>query len=114
MTTHRTTRARLSKRPTHDNRRAALPEPEPDDGLAGLMYALRDDLRRADAFITTAERQIEENWHDDDEDDLEEEDRKMRHRMRVEYLVEAGKYAVRGALYAAQQIDAEITRRRSA
>ena len=113
MTTHRTTRARLSKRPTHDNRRAALPEPEPDDGLDGLMYSLRDDLRRADAFITTAEWQIEENWHDDDENDLEEEDRKMRHRMRVEYLVEAGKDAVRGALDTAQQIEAEITRRRS-
>jgi hypothetical protein len=38
----------------------------------------------------------------------------MRHRMRVEYLVEAGKFAVRGALYTAQQIDAEIARRRSA
>src|ERR1041384_915336 len=115
MATHRTTRARLSKRPAPDTRRAALPDPEPDEGLDGLLYTLRDDLRRADAFITTAERQIEENWHDDDENEEEEdeEDRKMRHRMRVEYLVEAGKHAVRGALDTAQQIEAEITRRRS-
>jgi hypothetical protein len=30
--------------------------------LDGLLYTLRDNLRRADAFITTAERQIEESW----------------------------------------------------
>jgi hypothetical protein len=34
--------------------------------------------------------------------------------MRVEYLVEGGKYAVRGALYTAQQIEAELLRRRGA
>ena len=66
-----------------------------------------------------AERQIEENWHDNDggdesdEEDRKEEDRKMRHRMRVEYLVEAGKYAVRGALCTTQQIEAALARRRS-
>lgn len=100
------------KRPTHDNRRPALPEPEPDE-LDHLTYTLRDNLRRADAFITTAERQIEENWHDDDEEEVDgEEDRKLRHRMRIEYLVEAGKYAVRGALYTVHQIDAVIAARR--
>ena len=111
MTRHRTSQGRLSKQPTPDNRRTALPEPEPDE-LDHLTYTLRDNLRRADAFITTAERQIEENWHDDDEDDLEEEDRKMRHRMRIDYLVEAGKYAVRAALYTTQQIDAVLGARR--
>jgi hypothetical protein len=59
-------------------------------------------------------RQIEESWHDEGDDDESEEDRVLRHRMRVEYLVEAGKYAVRAALYTTQQIEAEITRRRSA
>ncbi len=80
------------------------------------MYTLRDNLRRADAMISTAERQIEENWHDDDDEgDVEEEfDTVLRHRMRIEYLVEAGKHAVRAALYTTEQIDAEIARRRSA
>jgi hypothetical protein len=116
MRRHRNPRPKVSKRPSPDNRRTApsAPEPEPEpDEFDHLIHTLRDNLRRADAMVSTAERQIEENWHDDDEDD-EEEDRKMRHRMRVEYLVEAGKYAVREALYTAQQIEAEITRRRSA
>jgi hypothetical protein len=126
MSNHRNPRPRLSKRATPDNRRPALPppppapalEPEPDE-LDGLMYTLRDNLRRADAFISTAERQIEENWHDDDESDDESDveaefDTVLRHRMRIEYLVEAGKNAVRAALFTTEQIDAEIARRRSA
>jgi hypothetical protein len=111
MSTHRTSRARLSKQPTPDNRRTALPEPEPDE-LDHLTYTLRDNLRRADAFITTAERQIEENWHDDGDEEDSEEDCKMRHRMRIEYLVEGGKYAVRAALYTTQQIDAVLAAHR--
>jgi hypothetical protein len=35
-----------------------LPEQAPDPELDHLLYTLRDNLRRADAFITTAERQI--------------------------------------------------------
>ena len=106
----------VSARPTPDNRRAALPpapEPEPDE-LDHLLYALRDNLRRADAFITTAEQQIEEPRHDDDheEDEDSEEDRKTRHQMRVEYLVEGGKLAVRGALYTVQQLEAVIAAHR--
>ena len=116
MARHRNPRARLSKQPTPDNRRTALPEPEPDE-LDGLLYTLRDNLRRADAFISTAERQIEENWHDEDGDDsdVEEEfDTVLRHRMRIEYLVEAGKFAVRAALFTTDQLDAALTRRRGA
>ena len=103
------------KPPTPDNRRTALPPPAPEiaSELDHLMYALRDDLRRADAFITTAERQIEEPQRDDDRDENEsEEDGKHRHRMRIEYLVEAGKYAVRKALYTVHQIDAVIAAHR--
>jgi hypothetical protein len=114
MRKHRNPRQRLSKRATPDNRpRLELPEPEPppDDGLDGLLYILRDNLRRADAMVSTAERQIEESWHDEEED---EDGGILRHRMRIEYLVEAGKHAVRAALYTAEQIEAEITRRRSA
>ena len=113
MRRHRNPRASVSAQPTPDNRRTALPEPEPDE-LDHLTYTLRDNLRRADAFITTAEQQIEEPRHDDDheEDEDSEEDRKTRHRMRVEYLVEGGKYAVRAALYATDQIDAVIAAHR--
>ncbi len=119
MHRHRNPRPKISKRPSPDNRRTALPAPElaPEpDGLDCLLYSLRDNLRRADAFVSTAERQIEENWHDnDDEDDLEEEfNTVLRHRMRIEYLVEAGKHAVRAALYTTEQIDAEIARKRGA
>jgi len=118
MKRHRTARGSVSARPIPDNRRAALPEPEPDDGLDDLLYTLRDNLRRADAFITTGERQLEESWgvevDESDDDDEEGEARVQRRRMRVEYLVEAGKNAVREALYTTQQIEAEITRRRSA
>jgi hypothetical protein len=116
MRRHRNPRPKVSKRPSPDNRRTApqAPEPEPDE-FDHLIHTLRDNLRRADAFITTAERQIEENWHDDDRDDDEERDDEeeeenpvLRHRMRVEYLVEAGKYAVRGALYTTQRLDAVL------
>ena len=119
MHRHRNPRPKVSKRPSLDNRRTALPAPElaPDYGLDCLLYTLRDNLRRADAFVSTAERQIEENWHDNDEEegDVEDEfDTVLRHRMRIEYLVEAGKHAVRAALYTTEQIDAEIARRRRA
>jgi hypothetical protein len=119
MREHRNPRQRLSKRPSPDNRRPALPEPppEPDDEVNCLLDVLRDNIRRADAFISTAERQIEESWHDDDgdESDVEEEfDAVLRHRMRVEYLVEAGKLAVRAALYTTGQLDAAIARKRGA
>ena len=109
------------KQSTPDNRRAALPAPAPapapDDGLDCLLYTLRDNLRRADAFVSTAERQIEENWHDNDEEDGDVEDEfdtVLRHRMRIEYLVEGGKLAVRAALYTVDQLDAAIARKRGA
>lgn len=118
MGRHRNPRASVSSRPTPSNRRAALPEPAPELGseVDQLVDALRDDLRRADAFVSTAERQIEEGWHDDDDEgDVEEEfDNVLRHRMRIEYLVEAGKFAVRAALYKTDQLDAALTRWRRA
>jgi hypothetical protein len=73
------------------------------------MYLLRDNLRRADAMVSTAEGLIEESWHDDEDED----GGILRHRMRIEYLIEAGKHAVRAALYTTEQIEAEVTRRRS-
>jgi hypothetical protein len=102
----------------HRNPRKRLPKPQPPDNeIDGLLYILRDNLRRADAFISTAEHQIEESWHDDDEEDENQDDEHsdngiLRHRMRVEYLVEGSKYAVRAALYTTQQIDAAIAARK--
>ena len=112
MPRHRNPRGSVSARPTPDNRRTALPpapEPEPDE-LDHLLYALRDNLRRADAFITTAEGQIEEPRRRDE--DESEDESKQRHRMRIEYLVEGGKLAVRGALYTVQQLEAVIAAHR--
>lgn len=115
MRKHRTARGSVSARPIHDNRRTALPpapEPEPDE-LDHLLYTLRDNLRRADAFITTAEQQIEEpRRHESGDEGESEEDGKLRYRMRVEYLVEGGKLAVRGALYTVQQLEAVIAAHR--
>jgi hypothetical protein len=93
MTRHRTTRARrLSPRPTPDNFGTL-------DDLFGL---LKDNLGKADAFITSAEYQLEQAPSgDEDEDD--------RRRTHVEHLVESAKFAVRAAGYTA----AEIYNRRS-
>lgn len=98
---HRSPRPSLSKRPSPDNF-------APD--LDGLLYLLRDNLRRADAFITTAEQLIEQPGSDaDDEGD---DGGIMRYRMRIEYLVEAAKMAVRAANYTGESIDAEISARK--
>jgi hypothetical protein len=65
------------------------------DDLFGL---LKDNLGKADAFITSAEYQLEQAPSgDEDEDD--------RRRLHVEHLVEAAKYAVRAAGYTAAEID---------
>lgn len=85
-----------------------MPKTTPDKAtLDELRHTLRDHLRRADALITTAEREIEEGWSDTDKDDSDEE-REMRHRTRIEYLVEGGKLAVRAALRADEQVDEAI------
>jgi hypothetical protein len=80
-------------------RRAQLTPPADLDDLFGL---LKDNLGKADAFITSAERQLEEAPSGDKDED-------SRRRMHVEHLVESAKYAVRAAGYTAE----EIYRRRS-
>ena len=51
------------------------PLPEPDEEVDHLICVLRDQLRRADGFVTSAEKELMESWgvgHDDsgeDEDD---------------------------------------------
>ena len=56
MGKHRNSRARLSKRPSSDNF---------DPELDGLLYLLRDNLGKADAFITAVEALIERPGCDD-------------------------------------------------
>lgn len=114
MPKHRNPRARLPKRPTPNNaRRPELPEPEPDDDVDHLLYVLRDNLRRADAFVSTAEELVEQSWGDEGDDGDEDEDGGIqRRRMRVEYLIEAGKLAVRAAGYTSDQLAAELAMHR--
>lgn len=89
MTAHRTTRARrLSPRPTPDNLGTL-------DDLFGL---LKDNLGKADAFITSAEYQLEQAPSGDEDED-------SRRRSHVEHLVEAAKFAVRAAAYTTEEID---------
>ena len=115
-------RASVSKRPTPGKPTPApAPEPPPqfepeldelDDEADHLLCVLRDQLRRADAFVTSAETELLVSWGvggDDGsgEDDEADDDGVQRRRMRVEYLVEAGKLAVREAQYTSEQLAAE-------
>src|SRR5436190_1372180 len=80
-----------------------------------LLHVLRDNLRRADAFVSTAEELVERSWGEegDDRDEDEDDDSGIqRRRMRVEYLIEAGKLAVRAAGYTSDQLAAELAAHR--
>jgi hypothetical protein len=120
MREHRNSRKRLPKRETPDNRsRLALPVPpeaQPDNEVDNLLCVLRDQLRRTDAFVTSAEKELLVSWGlgDDDggEGDEDDDDGVQRRRMRVEYLVEAGKLAVREAQYTSDQLAEELAAQR--
>jgi len=88
MPAHRTTRARLSKRPTPDNFGTL-------DDLFGL---LKDNLGKAHALINSAEYQMEQAPSGDEEEE-------QRRRSDVEHLVESAKFAVRAATYTTEEID---------
>jgi hypothetical protein len=101
MRKHRNPRARLSKRPTPDN-----------FDLDNLIHILRDNLGKADAFITAAERLIEESGISGDDDPADEDetgDSALRRRSRAEHLIESAKLTVQAAIYTTEEID----RRRS-
>jgi NAD(P)-dependent dehydrogenase (short-subunit alcohol dehydrogenase family) len=83
-------------------RRAQLTPPADLDDLFGL---LKDNLGKAHAFINSAEYQMEQAPSGDDEEEL-------RRQNDVEHLVEAGKLAVRAAIYTTEEI--EVRRRRGA
>lgn len=85
-TRHRNPRPRLQKRPTPDN-----------FTLDDMFALLKDNLGKADAFITSAEYQLEQAPSGDEEED-------QRRRSHVEHLVESAKFAVRGGAYTAEKI----------
>jgi len=97
MRKHRNPRQRLSKPSAPDNFRTL-------DDLFGL---LRDNLGKADAFISSAEYQMEQAPSGDGDED-------RRRQSHVEHLVEAAKFAVRAASHTTEEIDATIARRRDA
>jgi hypothetical protein len=75
------------------------------DNLDGQIYILRGNLGKADAFITAAEREIENSWRTVEVPAAEDGDSVLRRRSRIEHLVEAGKLAVRAAAYTTEEID---------
>jgi hypothetical protein len=83
----------------------------------GTLYVLRDNIARADAMITAAERLIEEppGGIRDDEGDEDDEDESgdsiSRRRNHLAHLIESAKLAVRAAIYAGTELDAELAKR---
>jgi hypothetical protein len=100
MKRHRNPRARLPKRPTPDNRRAASPPP-PAFNLDGVLAVLRDDLGRADAMLVTADELIVQVWSGEGGNG----DTLARRRNHVSYLMEAARLAVRAAMRAGDEIE---------
>ncbi|HEX8107270.1 MAG TPA: hypothetical protein VF516_06045 [Kofleriaceae bacterium] len=87
------------------SRRGAQLTPPAD--LDDLFCLLRDNLGKAEAFISSAEYQMEQAPSGDNEED-------QRRQSNVEHLVEAGKFAVRAATYTTQEIEAALARQRRA
>lgn len=75
-----------------------------------LFDVLRDNLGRADAFITSVEELIERPQNSDEDSD-EDFQRRRNH---IEHLVEAAKLAVRAANYTTGELEAITQRRREA
>lgn len=95
MRKHRNPRARLSKQP-------------PPDNLDDLLYLFRDNVARADAFLTAAEGLIERfpcggDAGEDEDEDID--DHHGRWRNHVAHLLDAAKLAVRAAIHTGDEID---------
>ena len=105
MRKHRNPRPRLSKQLSPDNTSGTRHD---GDELDGLIHLVHDNLGRADAFITAAERELQESWSSRGDDPTAEDetgDSVLRRRSRIEHLIEAGKLAVRAAAYTTEEID---------
>jgi len=85
-----------------------------DLDLGDTLYLVRDNLGKADAFITAMEALIEESWGgvgDDDADDRGD-DEPGRRRNNVAHLVESAKLAVRAAIDAGDQMATKLDKHR--
>lgn len=96
-------------------RRRQLGPAAPSADVDGLLYLLRDNLRRADAFVSTAEVQIERPWGggSDEGGDGNGGHDVLRRRNQVEYLVEAARLSVRTAIRTGEELDVERGRHRT-
>jgi hypothetical protein len=103
--------ARGCSRPSREVHREAPPVARCPGGALQrhrrLFCVLRDNLGKADAFMTSAEYQMEQAPSGDEDEDL-------RRQSHVEHLVEAGKLAVRAAAYTSGEIEDRVRRRRGA
>jgi hypothetical protein len=74
--------------------------------LDETIHIVRDNLGRADAMLTAAEGLIERSWDGDkDGDEDEDGDNLTRRRSHVAHLLETARLAVRGAIYAGNDLD---------
>jgi hypothetical protein len=71
--------------------------------LDSTLDVMRDNLGRADAFITVAEDLIEQCW-DGSGDEGDDDNSITRRRNQVAQLVESAKLAVRAAAYAGEAL----------
>ena len=83
--------------------RRRLGSGEPRVDLDGTLCVLRDNLGKADAFITVAEDLIEHCW-DRNGDEGDDDNSITRRRNQVAHLVESAKLAVRAAAYAGEEL----------
>lgn len=113
MREHRNPRASLANRPTPDNLETDCGYPDLDPTL----YVTTDGLGRADAFITAAERLIEDHGfgvEGADEDGEHDEDHDPgRLRNNLAHLIESTKLAIREAQYAHGQTVARFETHRA-
>ena len=83
--------------------RRRLGSGEPRFDLDNMFSVLRDNLGRADAFITVAEDLIEQCW-DGSGDESDDDNSITCRRNQVAHLVESAKLAVRAAAYAGEEL----------
>lgn len=97
MQRHRTAQGRVP-----DNRRAALPDPEPERfNFNGTLYVLRDNLGRADTMVTAADELIVQLWSDGGQE-IDDITRRQGH---VSFLMESASLAILTAIQAGIELD---------
>lgn len=87
------------------NRRRQLSSAARCADFDDLLGTLRDNLGKADAYITIVEELVERSWSGDGDEGHEGGDSVMRRRNHVAHLVESTKRAVRAAISYGEEID---------